>query len=182
MVPDKTPTSGSELVNIPPKSLKLGEPAEAALEQYRIYLDHLDKLADRRQSANSFFVTLNTGLCALLAFLFSKDTAPEIRPFSIAIPIVGILLSSFWSSLVKSYRQLSTGKFDVVHQMEGFLPFAPYRAEWAILGRGKDSSTYRPLTHIEVWVPRLFIVLYVAMLLFIAYSMRLLEALSRFAG
>ncbi len=152
------------LFNVPLDTLKPGEPTESYLKQYKLYLDYLDRLSDRRQTANTFFLTLNTGLCAALAFLSSKDAAEEIRRLYFVIPLAGIVLSVFWQRLVSSYRQLSTAKFEVVHQMEQFLPMSPYKSEWSILGGGKDRSKYIPLTHVEVWVPRLFIAMYVLLI------------------
>lgn len=169
--------SGDELFNVPQEAFKLGEPTEAYLEQYKVYLEHLDKLADRRQSSNSFFLTVNTGLCAALAFLCSKDTAEELRSLLFIIPFAGIMLSVFWERLVSSYRQLSTGKFEIVHRMEKHLPMAPYRAEWEVLGGGKDSSKYVPLTHVEVWVPRLFILLYAGLAFYLIPWMKIIEKL-----
>lgn len=169
------PQPDDALFNVSPDTLKLGEPTESYFEQYKLYLEHLDKLADRRQSSNSFFLTLNTGLCATLAFLCSKDAAEELRRLLFVIPFAGIVLSVFWHRLVASYRQLSTGKFDIVHRMEKHLPMAPYRAEWGILGGGKDSSKYVPLTHVEVWVPRLFITMYAMLLVYLVPWMKLIE-------
>ncbi len=156
------------LFNVPIDSLRPGEPSASYVEQYKLYLSYLDKLADRRQSANSFFLTLNTGLCAALAFLLSKDASSDIKHLHFVIPFAGIILSVFWSRLVASYRQLSTGKFEIVHQMEAFMPLAPYRAEWEVLGRGNNSQKYIPLTHVEVWVPRLFIGMYLVLMIFTA--------------
>ncbi len=166
---------GDMLFNVPPGTLKLGEHTGLYFEQYKLYLEHLDRLADRRQSSNSFFLTLNTGLCAALAFLCSKDAAQELRPLLLIIPFAGIVLSVFWHRLVASYRQLSTGKFDIVHRMETHLPMAPYRAEWEVLGGGNDSSKYIPLTHVEVWVPRLFITMYAILLLYLVPWMKIIS-------
>ena len=67
--------------------------------------------------------------------------------------------------MVKSYGQLNTGKWQVVGVMEERLPASPWwRAEWQALGEGKDRSLYWPLTHIEKWVPLVFVLLYVGML------------------
>ena len=36
------------------------------LEQYKLYLEMADRISSRRQSANSFFLSLNTALVALV--------------------------------------------------------------------------------------------------------------------
>jgi hypothetical protein len=66
---------------------------------------------------------------------------------------------------VFSYQQLNSGKFRVIHQLEQQLPVAPYAAEWIAVGEGKDPKRYLPLTHVENWVPRLFGLLYLLLLL-----------------
>ncbi|RJP64069.1 MAG: hypothetical protein C4532_19790 [Candidatus Abyssobacteria bacterium SURF_17] len=173
MARDNT-SADDALFNVPPDILKPGEPSESYLEQYKLYLSYLDKLADRRQSSNTFFLTLNTGLCAAIAFLCSKETAEEIRRLLFVIPFAGIVVSVFWHRLVASYRQLSNEKFNIVHRMEKHLPTAPYRAEWAALGSGKDSSKYVPLTQVEIWVPRLFITMYVMLVVYLFPWMRII--------
>jgi hypothetical protein len=164
MGPDDNKPADAGLFNVSTDNLKPGEPSGAYLEQYKLYVDHLEKLADRRRSTHSFFLTLNTGLCAALAFLFSRDTSCEIKPLCFVIPFAGIMVCFLWLRLVESYRQLSSGKFAVIHQMEKYLPLAPYTAEWALLGMGKDAAKYRPLTHVEVWVPIAFTIMYVVLL------------------
>jgi hypothetical protein len=159
------------LFNTPVEDLKSHEPSMAYLEQYKLYLTFIDKIADRRQSANSYFLTLNTGICAALAYFFSKDASPEIKDLYLILPVSGLILSYFWQRLVASYRQLSTGKYEIVHAIEKHLPLAPYRAEWDVLGYGDKPTKYKPLTHVEVWVPRLFMGVYgIAFLYFVPWS------------
>lgn len=167
MAQDNQERTDYGLFNISLEHLSPSEPIDAFLEQYKLYLGQIDKLGDRRQSSNSFFLTLNTGLCAAFAFLCAEGTPPMLRPLHLVIPVAGILISFFWHRLVSSYRQLSTGKFVVIHQMEAYLPMAPFTAEWRVLGSGKDKSKYMPLTRVEVWVPRLFIIMYAALMLYL---------------
>jgi hypothetical protein len=138
------------------------------LEQYKLYLEMLDRISERRQTANSYFLTINTGLCGLVGYLFSRDAAPELHNLFWLIPIAGILLSYFWYRLVRSYRDLNSAKFTVVHLIEEHLPLAPYKAEWIELGEGKDSKRYTPFTHLEIWVPRSFMIMYFVLLIYLA--------------
>jgi hypothetical protein len=158
----------NKLFNIPIEDLKPGEPSKVYLEQYKLYLTFIDKIADRRQSANSYFLTLNTGICAALAYFFSKDAHPDIKDLYLILPVAGLILSYFWQRLVGSYRQLSSGKYEIVHAIEKHLPIAPYTAEWDVLGYGDKPTKYKPLTHVEVWVPRLFIIMYAVVLLYLS--------------
>ncbi len=139
---------------------------DAYVEQYKLLLDSTERNTDRRQTANSYFLTLNTGVCAILGYILSKDAVQEIKYLYWILPIAGILLSIFWHRLVTSYRQLSTAKFDIIHQVEAKLPFSIYKAEWIALGEGKDKKIYVPVTNLEIWIPKLFIAMYSLLLVY----------------
>lgn len=136
-------------------------------EQYKLYLELVDRISDRRQNANSYFLSINTALCAVIGYLFSKEIDSEVKPLIWFVPFGGIILSYFWYRLVKSYRDLNTAKFQVIHSIESKLPLAPYHAEWIALGEGNDSKKYTPFTHLEIWVPRCFILLYIIILIYL---------------
>jgi len=58
--------------------------------------------------------------------------------------------------LLRSYKQLNTGKFKVIHEIEKKLPLALYDFEWKILDEGKNRNTYFPFSHIEMIIPWVF--------------------------
>jgi hypothetical protein len=138
----------------------------AYMEQYKLYLTMLDKISERRQHANNFFLTVNTGVCAFIGYIFSKDAAMEFRSFFWFVPVAGILLSYFWYRLIRSYRDLNSAKFKVVHLMEKRLPLAPFNTEWLALGEAKDRKRYVPFTHLEIWVPRSFMLMYASLIIY----------------
>lgn len=138
----------------------------AYMEQYKLYLTMLDNISDRRQHANNFFLTVNTGVCAFIGYIFSKDAAMEFRSFFWFVPVAGILLSYFWYRLIRSYRDLNSAKFKVVHLMEKRLPLAPFHTEWLALGEAKDRKRYVPFTHLEIWVPRSFMLMYAFLIIY----------------
>lgn len=112
--------------------------------------------------ANTFFLGVNTGLLTVFATLVKEKM---LTGFSGALPIVALVVLCFvWWRIVRSYRQLNSGKYAVILELEKLLPVAPYTAEWVALGEGKDPRRYLPLTHVENWVPRLFGVLYLLLL------------------
>ncbi|MEU6832123.1 hypothetical protein ABZ894_26035 [Nocardia beijingensis] len=134
----------------------------AVLEQYRIYVEMADRISARRGLANSFFLTLNTGILALAATVGKPP--PAGKEWWLTIPLVAILGQCFaWFNLVRSYRLLNGAKYEVVGALEEQLPASPFwRAEWWALGEGNDRSRYWPLSHIEQWIPVLFAFTYIA--------------------
>jgi hypothetical protein len=133
---------------------------EHLLEQYKIYLNSAEKISDRRQKANEFFLALNTGLVTLLGLVSTWTAKSETLWLLILAAISGVIMCYLWYRIVRSYDGLNSGKFRVIHAIEGRLPLALYDTEWETLGRGKDKNIYWPFTHIERRVPWIFIALY----------------------
>jgi hypothetical protein len=156
--------AGRELLNpnvTPADYDSNGEKYRAAiLEQYKIYVEMADRISARRSLTNTFFLTLNTAIFAVIG-VFWKDrpVGSALLLMFPAVTLIGQCLAWFW--LLRSYRQLNSGKYAVVGALEEYLPVRPYwKAEWVALGEGKRKERYWPLTHLEQWVPVLFAISY----------------------
>ena len=138
--------------------------SSALMEQYKLYVELADRVSQRRAVANSFFLLVNSAAVVILGSL--GVSLNQVSSWLLVFPtVILICICGVWFCMVKSYGQLNTGKWQVVGVMEERLPASPWwRAEWQALGEGKDRSLYWPLTHIEKWVPLVFVLLYVGML------------------
>jgi len=136
--------------------------ADHRMEQYKLYLEMADRISSRRQTANSYFLTLNTVLLSLVSYL---SLGTEQKKWYWLVAIAGIVLSYMWYRLIRSYKNLNSAKFKVIHEIEAKLPMAPYDAEWEAIGRGKAPELYLPFTHVEIYVPWVFITLHAAVVL-----------------
>ncbi|MSR78873.1 MAG: hypothetical protein EXS59_01880 [Candidatus Taylorbacteria bacterium] len=134
---------------------------EHLLEQYKIYIASAERVSDRRQKSNDFFLALNTALVALLGFVATKASPTRISSLLIIAPIAGAAMCYLWYEIIQSHKKLNDAKYKVLHVIESRLPLALYDTEWEALGRGKDTSKYWAFTHIELWVPWIFIAIYV---------------------
>lgn len=132
------------------------------LEQYKLCVQMADKISERRNTANVFFLTLHTTIITAIGFAIEKITLIEPAWF-VTFPTVGIVvLCITWWWIIRSYRNLNTAKFKVIGKMEKLLPYSPFwEDEWNELGEGKDWKKYLPLTAIEQWVPIIFGLMYV---------------------
>jgi len=138
---------------------------EHLIEQYKLYVQMADKVSERRQSANNYFLTVNSILISLVGVLSGIGLIAEQNVWRCFIPLAGLLVSVTWATLIRSYRQLNSGKFKVIHQLESQLPAALYDTEWKILEEGLGKR-YLPFTHVEQFVPWIFAVLYVLLAIF----------------
>ena len=141
------------------------------LEQYKIYVEMADRISNRRAQTNNFYVSVISALLGIITItssIFGNQILTSTKSLSsafIAISLLGLFLCTIWFINILSYRQLNSGKFQVIHEMEKCLPYKCYDREWVVLGKGKDIRKYLPLTHIEQYVPVLLAIPFFLMLL-----------------
>jgi hypothetical protein len=135
---------------------------EKLFEQYKMYVELTDRISQRRATANSFFISANAALLTIASW-FKEDFGNYIYLISVA----GIAISLFWFFGIRSYKQLNAGKFKVIHEIEKHLPMNLFSHEWKSLGKGESRKEYWPLSHVELKIPFVFVVLYLALAVFI---------------
>jgi hypothetical protein len=113
---------------------------------YKILIDMADKVSQRRQNANSFYLSVNTAITGASAYLSASTTgAANVLVISLA----GILVCLSWKRSIDSYKDLNSGTFHVITELEKVLPIPAFTAEWGVLRRGEDKSRYRPSTPLK---------------------------------
>lgn len=141
---------------------------EYLLEQYKVYVEMMDKVTERRGQLNKFYITLLSSLLALPSFLLNKDNAlfsGDTTIVLLGIAFLGVCLCYVWFVNINSYKQLNSLKFKVIDEMESLLPFACYRREWEILN-GDVKNKYRRLSKIEKFVPIILAIPYIVLLFY----------------
>lgn len=136
---------------------------EHYFELYKLAVEMADRISARRGVANSFFLTVNTGLVVLLG------SRTEMRWY---VAVAGIVFATTWWALLKSYRDLNTAKFAIILAMEERLPVRVYGDEWDRLKSDPVRfalrreavrpwlAQYRELGKVERIVPWVFAVIY----------------------
>ena len=128
----------------------MDENRQELLEIYKLHAELADKVSQRREGANRLFVSLLTGtLIFLAAFLrYGAETMP-VGAILTAISVFGIFLSAAWYIIIRSYRQLNSGKFVALHELEEKLAYPFFKREWELLEEGKKRKRYWKLTVVE---------------------------------
>lgn len=140
------------------------------IEQYKLYVEMADRVSTRRAQTNRFYISLLSGLLALLSIVVTREVFNGILSvIFVAVGILGIVLCFLWYINIRAYGQLNSGKFKVIHEMEQHLPFPAYEREWEILGKGKESKKYLQLTRIEHCVPFALAIPYLLLLVYSLY-------------
>lgn len=142
------------------------------IEQYKLYVEMADRVSTRRAQTNRFYISLLSGLLALLSLVVNRNAFSSVLyVVFVAVGILGIALCILWYVNIHSYRQLSSGKFQVIHEMEQHLPFPAYEREWEILRGGKEGKKYRQLTKVEQYVAFILAVPYSVLLIYSLYML-----------
>ncbi len=140
----------------------------AEFELYKLGVEMADRISARRALANTFFLTVNTGLVALLG-------GKELRWY---VAVAGIVFAFAWWWLLQSYRKLNQAKFKVINAIEPNLPVQLFSQEWQHLQATRAPATlwpprglwswakgYHELGTVERIVPLAFVAIYVAELI-----------------
>jgi len=168
-----------------------GDDTNTILEMYKTAVEMADRLSARRAGTNTFFLTLNTALAAVVGIVSSArkptpgGTVASFDPFGLAVTaFAGVIFSLVWWLLLRYYRRLSKAKWDVINVIEERLPASPFTDEWKGMypdeklpiesSKQNRRRKYQPLnwwrrttrreaTAVEQIVPIVFVLVYVVL-------------------
>ena len=126
------------------------------LKQYLFLCETADRVTDRRQNANKFYLAVNSLIFAVAGYLSTLD----VKMTPILISVLGVTVSFIWFLHINSFKKLNSAKYEVIQEIETHLPAKIYQKEEEYLKQG-----YRKLTSVEKGIPFLFMGLYVLIVL-----------------
>lgn len=164
---DQSIDSESKLFNKHSSQMSKQE-ADLLIEEYKLYVTLMDQVSERRNQANSFFLTVNMILITALTGFIALTQRPTTRyGWTIVATIAGVVFCLTWRRVIHSYSELNKGKFVIIHLLEERLPARLFSAEWDALRHG-DGTVYHPFAKTEKVVPLVFAALYVVLALLMA--------------
>ena len=126
------------------------------IEIYKIHVELADRVSQRREGANKLYVSLLSAIAVLIGILARFDSSLSLEILLPVMGIMGLIISLSWWIVIRSYKQLNSGKFDMLHELEEKLSYQPYKREWYFLREGKDLKIYSKLTTVESILPASF--------------------------
>ena len=137
------------------------------LEIYKIHAELADRVSQRREGANRLYVSLLTGILVLLVAVLRDGTEGiHVRAVMAIGGASGILLSASWFIVIRSYRQLNSGKFKALHELECRLEYPFFKREWKFLKQGGKRRIYWKISVVETFLPIGFLLCSVVVFLF----------------
>lgn len=126
------------------------------LEIYKLHAELADSISKQRATANRFYMLVLSGLAVLFSAFLQRKNGVPIGWLMISFGLFGVLLAMAWYIVIRSYRQLNSGKFKALHELEEKLAYPFFKREWDLLADGKEQKTYWRLTVVETLVPIIF--------------------------
>jgi len=127
------------------------------LEQYKLYVEMADRISQRRDQSNRFYSALLTGLLAVISVVARlsdwQASGDLLSAVLISVGLAGLAVCAIWFINIRSYKQLNSGKFRIIHEVEEQLPFPLYKKEWDCLRPLAGKKKYFQLTRIEQFIP-----------------------------
>lgn len=130
-------------------------------DQYTMYQQTSETLVERRQSVNSFYISVNAALVAFLGAIVGFVDLPDSLIVLTAVAIAGIILDTSWLKMLDAYGTLNASKMKVINLIEKQLPLKLYDVEWEIMSDKLNSKKYVSFTDSEKRIPKIFGILYI---------------------
>lgn len=167
---DRMREDGSELERM--LRGKSFEDKQTLLEQYKMFVQTSEDLVRRKQSVNSFYVTLTSLVLGAIVSIFcaSKDLSQNIAGdnlmfyATIGLSMVGLVICGSWISLLRSYSDLNSDKIKIIGAIEAYLPLKLYETEWVMMARSLGNKKYRSFTRKEIVVAGIFCAMFAVVL------------------
>lgn len=139
----------------------------ATFEEYRFFAESTQHLSERRQAASGTYLTVNTAIFAVVAFL-ARDAG--LSGWSLAIAAVPLLLvgaaaCAIWHRIIDHYQELIRWRCEQLVAIEAELPgcHGIYRQEKELYFRPDGEKL--GFSRLERRLPQLFLALYALYLL-----------------
>ena len=147
-----------QIKSIPTEPFMVKQPAEYGekynehlFEQYKQYVDMVDKLNQRQRSNDTGYLII----ASLFGVLSGLESLAKQQIWPFLVPFTGLLISIKWLTFTYKYRQLNLAKLSIIYELESQLPAALYASEWKNAWEGKTRS-YLAIEFIEQVVPWIF--------------------------
>jgi len=126
------------------------------LEIYKLHAELADSVSKQRGTANRFYMLVLSGFSVLFSAFLQRENGIPVGWLMIGFGLLGVFLTAAWYIIIRSFRQLNSGKFRALQELEEKLAYRFFKREWELLKEGTERKTYWRLTVVETFVPSIF--------------------------
>jgi len=144
-------------------------------DEYELFLGHVYKFAERRQTVTMAYLSVNAALTGVIAFLFKDGRLSGLSPqlSVLALLFSGIVACGLWRRLITHYSTLMGWWFEQLRALEDILPSSSklITKEYQELFVNKQGKGPIGITRYETSLTWLFTIIYLAFGLAILVSL-----------
>ena len=150
------------------KEQKMIDPAK--FEEYKTFIDDTARFTERRQNISNLYVTINTLIFAVIAFLIKDIGLEQLWLILLPLPLIvaGVYVCHWWEQLIRKYKLLVGLRIDALREMEESAELAGlakiYHLEDRLFPRDDEGNMIKGqglnFSDVEANLPTLFTVLY----------------------
>lgn len=133
-------------------------------EEYKFFAQSTQYLSERRQAATQTYLSVNTAIFAVLAFLLKDYGIREERFIVVCIPLffVGILACWIWYKIIMQYKGLIGWRYEQLMDMEKKIGKCHqiYNNEWEKYFKPVVGKEKYGFSRLERLLPIMFFLLY----------------------
>lgn len=136
----------------------------ALLDQYKMFQKSSEDLVSRRQSVNSFYISVSSTMVALMGLAMGVIQSNMKIYIMLFMCAVAIILGISWLNILDSYGTLNSAKMKVINLIEEQLPMVLYDAEWRVMSDKLNSKRYVSFTESEKRIPKIFMAIHTSII------------------
>ncbi len=152
---------------------RLQDNLDIAMKQYEMFVETSEELVRRKQTVNSFYITLNSVIISVILAAFALSDKLEVFGCSVGYSTIITCLSSVvggivcfsWYSVIQSYADLNSSKMKIISYIETQLAYNLYDTEWQLVSNKTGNKKYKSFSRKEKFIAKLFMGLYVLLFL-----------------
>jgi hypothetical protein len=133
-------------------------------DEYELFLGHIYKLAERRQSTTATYLSVNAALTGALAFLFKDGHLSGSLSLVSALIFLfsGVVACGLWRWLITHYSSLMDWSYEHLRTLEDIIPNSSklIEKEYQELFVNKKGKGPIGITRYETFLTWLFTVIY----------------------
>lgn len=134
-----------------------------AFEEYKLFVEHIHTLTDRRQTVTITYLSVNAALVSAVTFLFLSENVLEWgrQLLALGMLIAGILACDFWRRLIVRYSRLLKWWYEKMRLLESQMPNSNklFTAEYEEVYESQKDKGFSVMRY-EVRLTWLFTVIY----------------------
>jgi hypothetical protein len=147
-------------------------------DEFRLAFTHVEKLLDRRQSTTSFYLSVNTGIFAIIGLLLkdSRLAGSWLAGSILLLLCAGFIACWIWRSLLRQYEILLDWWYARLRELEASMPDSARLVtreyqDLYVAARDRKPSQRIGMTKRELALNWIFTALYGAFVIGVALSL-----------